>query len=250
MKTIDFLSARTILLIIIISYFYGCEKIEGEGGSGKISGVLIQKNYNEDYSLLISEKPVVAEDIYIRYGSSKAVADRVWSSETGYFEFPYLYPGEYTLIYESSDSVNRTSDNKNVAIKVHLKDGENKELGNLFRLKQLKFDEGYATIKGQISTVIYRNGSQWPYLFPHDTVSAVEQEVYLSYNNGPFYDSRIRASYDGSFYFRNLLPGKYKVFLYSDRIDGGVGQATILINTQINNPAEVIDLGEILTHKL
>ncbi len=250
MKQNVLISVKTIAMVIILSHFYGCETIEGEGGSGKISGVLIQRSYNDDYSLLISEKPAEAEDIYIKYGSNDAVADRIKSSETGYFEFPYLYPGEYTVFYASSDSTNKISDKKNISVTIQLKKGEKKDLGKLFRLKQLNFDDGYGTIKGQISKIIYREGSRWPHLIPHDTVYAVEQEVYLTYNNRPFYDSRIRASYDGTFYFRNLLPGKYKVFLYSDRIDGGVGQATVLLNTQIIKPEEEVDLGEILIHKL
>lgn len=250
MRRTDFLGFKTILIAIVLFHFCGCETIEGEGGSGKISGLLIQKSYNEDYSLLISEKPAEAEDIYIKYGSNGAVAKKIESSETGYFEFPYLYPGEYTLFYASSDSTNKTSEKKNISITVQLKKGEKKDLGKLFRLKQLNFDDGYATIKGQIRKVIYRDGSQWPHLIPHDTVFAAEQEVYLTYNNRPFYDSRIRASHDGTFYFRNLIPGKYKVFLYSDRIDGGVGQATILFNTQISKSVEEVNLGKILTHKL
>ena len=250
MNTYKIVWIKLIAIAIIMVLLVGCEKIEGEGGNAKICGTLMQRNYNDNYSILVSEKPAVAEDIYIRYGKSDAVAERVLTSESGYFEFPFLYPGDYTIFYSSNDSTKRNSDDTEVVLTINIKRGETKDLGKLFRLKSLDFDEGEATIKGQIKTVIYRKLSQWPHLIPQDTVFSVEQEVYLTYNHHVYYNSRIRAQYDGYFYFNNLLPGKYKVFFYSDRIDGGVGQATVLKEIEIIHPKDTIDLGLTLIHKL
>jgi hypothetical protein len=249
-NTMNTVWLKSIAFALIIIHLVGCEKIEGEGGDSKIYGTLIQRNYNDNFSILITEKPDVAQDIYIKYGNSMAVGNRVRTSENGYFEFPFLYPGDYTIFYTSKDSTNGNSSSIEKVITINLKRGENRDLGKLFRLKTLDFDDGEATIKGQIKTVIYRKLSQWPHLIPHDTVYAVEKEVYLTYNHHSYYNSRIRTQFDGTFYFNNLLPGKYKVFFYSDRIDGGIGQATILKEIEIKNSKDTINLGLTLIHKL
>ncbi|MCK4989326.1 MAG: hypothetical protein KAS29_02530, partial [Bacteroidales bacterium] len=54
-----------IALSLIVFTAVSCEKSEGLGGTGSISGSVMEQFYNDDYSLLIHEKPAVDEDVFI-----------------------------------------------------------------------------------------------------------------------------------------------------------------------------------------
>ena len=56
-----------------------CEKSEGPGGTGSIAGTVMEQFYNDDYSLLILEKPAVDEEIFIVYGDRM----RSWGTGSG-----------------------------------------------------------------------------------------------------------------------------------------------------------------------
>ena len=60
----------TIIAVAVVSMIglVSCEKSEGTGGTGSISGSLILHEFNDDYSLLINEGPAVDEEVFIIYG--------------------------------------------------------------------------------------------------------------------------------------------------------------------------------------
>ncbi|MEI6574904.1 MAG: hypothetical protein WCO63_01875 [Bacteroidota bacterium] len=70
---------------------------------------------------------------------------------------------------------------------------------------------GSSTIKGSVYAKYYDktftilNGEGW----------SQEQDVYIIYGNGSTYDDHVRTNYDGTFEFRYLEKGHYKVYLYS-----------------------------------
>jgi len=156
-----------------------CEKPEGPGGTANISGTLIRQSYNDDYSLLISEKPAVNEDIFIIYGGEEMPGDRVSTGLNGRFAFNYLRPGRYIIYYMSEDSSLASREETEVIIETELARGEVKDLGTMIQLKTLNYDEGSAIINGIVKVTNYTNESHWPNLEIKDISFAQEQEVYL-----------------------------------------------------------------------
>ncbi len=197
-----------------------CQKSEGLGGTGSISGTITEQFYNDDYSLLIYEKPAVDEEVYIVFGTNEELGNRERTNDLGQFRFKYLYPGNYRVYFISEDSSSVLNMDVEKLFELKLDRGEDYKLGSVEKLSTLDFDEGTAMIKGVVKVIDYVDLSTYPNLVIEKTYYATEQEIYLTYNNHTFYDERIRTQTGGVFEFGGLIPGKYLIFLYSDDITG------------------------------
>jgi hypothetical protein len=241
---IVFLSFLMVLLPL------SCQKSEGLGGTGSIAGTITEQFYNDDYSLLIYEKPAVDEEVYIVFGSSKELGNRVRTNNMGQFRFKFLYPGNYQVYFISGDSTAELNMDVEKLYELELERGEELDLGRLNKLTTLDFDDGTALIKGVVKVVDYVDLSSWPDLVVDKTYYATEQEVYLTYNKHTFYDERIRTQTGGVFEFGGLIPGNYLVFLYSDDVTGESDKVTLEFEVSIDDLDQVVDLGEIVIEKL
>jgi len=229
--------------------FVSCEKSEGPGGNGSISGTVTEQFYNDDFSILVYERPAVDEDIFIVYGDQKEVGDRTRTNHLGQFRFKWLYPGSYQVYFMSADSTSVLDLNVGKLYDVELERGEEADLGKLEKLSTLDFDDGAAMIKGVVKVIDYVNSSSWPNLVIDKIYYASEQEVYLTYNNHTFYDERIRTQSGGVFEFGKLIPGAYRVFLYSDDVTGETDKVTLTFDVTITGLEQVVDLKEIVIEK-
>ncbi len=238
------------LLFLFVLLPLSCQKSEGLGGTGSIAGTITEQFFNDDYSLLIYEKPAVDEEVYIVFGSSEDLGNRVRTNNLGQFRFKYLYPGNYQVYFISGDSTAVLNMDVEKLYEVELDRGEDQDLGSLEKLSTLDFDDGTAMIKGVVKVIDYVDTSTWPDLVIEKTYYATEQEVYLTYNKHTFYDERIRTQAEGVFEFGRLIPGKYLVFLYSDDVTGTSDKVTLEFEVNINDLDQVIDLGEIVIEKL
>lgn len=227
-----------------------CEKNEGFGGTASISGSITEQFYNDDFSLLIHEKPAVDEEVFIVFGDERGLGSRVRTNHLGQFMFKYLYPGQYELYFFSEDSASALGLDVERTRRVELERGEDLELGELVKMNALDFDDGTATIKGRVKEINYVDASNWPNLVVENTYYATEQEVYLTYGDHGFYDERIRTQYDGTFEFRGLIPGNYLIFVYSDDVTGESEKITRSYEVSISSLEQVVDLGEIVIEKL
>ena len=221
-----------------------CDKSEGLGGSGSISGVIMEQFYNDDYSMLISSAPAVDEEVFILFGSDKAPGDRVYTGTSGDFRFDYLYPGTCYLYYRSQDSDDAYEDQW-TSLEVKLENGEKASLGKLDKKTTLDFDDGAAVISGVVKKTKYDNDSRWPNLVVEYIDFAHEHEVYITYGNHTFYDERVRTQDDGRFEFRNLIPGEYRIFLYSEDVTKVTEHVVKEYNVSITEHEQEVDLGEI-----
>lgn len=226
-----------------------CEKSEGLGGTGSIAGVVMEQFYNDDYSKLISTAPAVDEEVFILFGSDKTPGDRVNTGTSGDFRFDYLYPGTYYLYYRSQDSAS-IYEEEWTTIEVKLEDGEKASLGNLEKKTTLDFDDGVGVISGQVKKITYDNDSRWPNLVIDYIDWAQEQEVYITYGDHTYYDDRIRTQDDGRFEFRNLIPGKYRVFLYSEDVTKVTENVVLQFEAIITELEQEVDLGEITIEEI
>lgn len=239
-----------IIFLLLVLLPLSCEKSEGLGGTGSIAGTISEQFYNDDYSLLIHEKPAVDEEVFIVFGNKEELGSRVRTNDLGQFRFKYLYPGNYRVFFISDDSTAVLDMEVEKLFEVKLDNDEELDLGKLEKLTTLDFDDGTAMIRGVVKVIDYVDLSSWPDLVIEKTYYATEQEVYLTYNNHSFYDERIRTQSGGVFEFGGLIPGKYLVFLYSDDVTGESDKVTLEFEVTIDDLEQVIDLGEITIDKL
>lgn len=105
---------------------------------------------------------------------------------------------------------------------------------------------GSATIKGVIKEQKYNTLGNIiaEYLI-------ADQNVYIIYgNNNSFYDDDIKTSYDGSFEFRYLKKGSYKIFVYEDCATCPSGKKEIIVPVEITKNNEIVTLDTINIKKL
>jgi hypothetical protein len=238
------------LLIVSLLIVFGCSKDEGYGGDSHIRGTLIEQVYNDDYSQIIYSQYAIEEDIYIVFEDNGIISDKVTTGLDGYFEFKYLFPGNYQIYYYSDDINSAYLENTEVVIDVKLEKNTNQDLGELVKINSIEYDEGSASIKGKVFLINYYNSSFYPNLIVKDTSLALDQEIYIIYGNHATYDDRIRTNYDGTFYFGNLIKGNYKVFLYSEDISGATQDIVIMKEVVITNEFDESDLGDIYIEQL
>ena len=234
---------------IIISVFviYSCVQEEGVGGNSHIKGCLIERVYNEDFSLLLEEKPAKKVDIFLLYGNKREVGNDIETSYTGDFIFEYLWPGEYKVFYYSYDSTNTE---KEVVVPVRLNRNETIDLGNLYTYSTLKWNKGTASISGKVMVKNYKNSSVYPKMEVKDITPAQDKEVFLIYGNSKGVDERIRTSYDGRFEFKNLIKGTYLIYVLSEDISGGTAGIPIKATVTITDDGQVVVLETFTVEKL
>jgi hypothetical protein len=241
--------AHALAMLLVLSALVSCQKEEGFGGTGSISGTLIEKFYNDDFSSLIYQKPAVDEEVFILFGNDQVLGDRVFTSITGDFRFDYLYPGSYRIYFQSRDSTAVLKEKWGRYIPVELERGEEVKLGTLDKVSTLDYNDGAAVIKGVVWEVNYVNESRWPLLVVESEDFAHEQEVYLTYGGHEFYDERVRTQYDGMFEFSGLIPGDYLIFLYSEDVKRLTDKVVLKFEVTITEMDQVVDLGTITIEK-
>ena len=106
---------------------------------------------------------------------------------------------------------------------------------------------GKASIKGKLTGRFYTDTE----LTMFAGLSALgDENVYIIYGNEQtFYNDDISTSYDGSFEFNYLRPGKYVVFMYENCYPCSALQQEKLFEVEITEKNQVVDLGEIILNK-
>ena len=105
---------------------------------------------------------------------------------------------------------------------------------------------GSSTIKGVILEQKYNSLGNVIAEYP-----IADQDVYIIYGNGnTFYDDDIKTSYDGSFQFRYLKKGSYKIFVYEDCATCPSGKKEIIVPVEITKNNQTVTLDTINIKKL
>ncbi len=247
------LSSGIFLLVILLMQLLtiqSCQKSEGRGGTGSISGIVMEQFYNDDFSNHLYERPAVDEEIFMLYGDNGEVGSSTETAMNGEFRFKYLYPGSYTVYFQTEDSASAIGEDTEKVVQVELAKGEDLDLGELKKLSSLDYDDGAATIRGVVRVIRYDNDSMWPNLVIEYIDFAYEQEVYLTYGHHTYYDKRIRTQHDGSFEFSGLIPGKYLIVLYTEDVTREKGWLPVKIEVSITEMDDLVDLGQITIEKI
>lgn len=247
MKSYINLCLTGLLIINLVS----CTKDEGVGGKATIRGKVVVQDYNDDFTLMLSEYNAAEEDVYIIYGNDKTFGDQVETNYDGTFEFRYLLPGDYSIFVYSEDSTASllydTATIKNITVS---KKDDIIDAGTFVKLNALDFDEGNSSISGRIFLVNYDQNTICTEYPVSDTSYAQEQEVYIVYGSHEYYDDRIRTHYDGTFKFRNLIKGMYKVYTYSEDITGATQMIPVIMQVEITSENQHIVIDDIYIEKI
>ena len=81
-----------------------CEKEEGKGGTSSITGRVVVRQYNNNFTLLVEQYDATDEDVFIVYGDDEVYGDKTTTHYDGKFRFDYLREGTYTVFAYSEDS--------------------------------------------------------------------------------------------------------------------------------------------------
>jgi hypothetical protein len=234
---------KVFLLFLLSAALFSCTQEEGIGGNGYIKGVVIEKYYNHDFTVLQHETPASDQNVYIQFGDNNIVDDDIETSYTGNFQFNYLWPGNYRIFYYSDDTSRQTTDDIAMVHEINLDKSETYTMDTLYTYKALDWDEGTSKIKGRVMLINYKNSSTPDNLIIKDTPPAQEQEIYLTCNDEDFYSERIRTQGDGTFVFSNLLIGKYTVFVYSENVETGDTEDIVIeIDVEISEAGQTITI--------
>jgi hypothetical protein len=110
--------------------------------------------------------------------------------------------------------------------------------------KKIEGKGGQATIKGKLysKSVFNINSSSRP---------EVNEDVYIIYGNGSSENDKVKTSGDGSFEFRFLQPGNYK--LYAFGLDTSNPKASVTVayykEIKINSKKEVVEVSDFTIYK-
>lgn len=100
---------------------------------------------------------------------------------------------------------------------------------------------GRATIKGKLFVQDYTGSVLTSQYYGPDF------DVFIIYGTGSnFYDDDVKTSYDGSYEFRYLRPGTYRIFAYSKESSAPGGKVEVMKTVEITGKKDIIELEDIV----
>lgn len=237
-----------VLLLSTICFLASCKKEAGEGGSSTIKGTLYSKNFYSPNTSITEEDFEPDEDIFLIYGEKPIYDDDFKTSYDGSFEFKYLRKGTYKIFAYSLDS-NQVSPSEKMPVTRTIEiTGRNEviDIKDLVVLKEAN-KGGTSTIKGKVFTKDY-NGN---FTIINSQYYTPDEYVYIIYGNSGHYNDRIKTNIDGSYEFKNLRKGSYKIFTYSEdpTLSSPSGIISVSENTEITAKNQVIELPDLIISK-
>jgi hypothetical protein len=97
---------KFLLSFIVLAglFLASCKKEEGVGGTNKIIGKVMIRQYNSNFTVMQEQYYATDEDVFIIYGDDEVYGDKTSTTYDGTYEFNYLREGKYTLYAYSKDS--------------------------------------------------------------------------------------------------------------------------------------------------
>ena len=112
----------------------------------------------------------------------------------------------------------------------------------LFSCKKEEGEGGRSSIKGKIHMTDKTGAIQGNYDVP-------DYDVYIIYGTkNDIYDDDMKTNYDGTFEFKNLREGSYKIYTYTVNTTMTSGVSPVFVSTTIGKN-EVKDIGTIEVEK-
>ena len=213
---------RLLFFVIVAIVAAGCKKTEGEGGSARIKGKVFVIDFKDDLALKPDTIIASEEDIYIVYGSNDIINDKCTTNDKGEYGFDFLRPGNYSIIAFTKQP-EQSGHDSSIVKKVNI--SGKKSTVEVEDIYINKMKSGYATISGRLFIKDY-NALLQPKT-PEDSYYAGGEDVYVQKVGSTEILKKETTCYDGTFTFKRLSRGTYKVYAYSkDTIPMSGGKAT------------------------
>lgn len=107
---------------------------------------------------------------------------------------------------------------------------------------------GKSSIKGRLHATNVWNSSCGA-IVNGDEYYAPDEDVYIVYGDDPSYGDRVRSGPDGTFWFRYLRVGTYKIYAYSNDCNDPSGKSASIMTVEITEKNQEIDLGTLEIEK-
>ncbi|MDA3882885.1 MAG: hypothetical protein PF481_06350 [Bacteroidales bacterium] len=195
--------------------FASCEKQEGEGGLNTIEGYVYIQNLSPTLQKIGTPYPAVDADVFIKYGSSMAIDDDEPTSDSGYFAFKFLMPGDYTIFVESADTI-LFNNQKSIVISQDInfsKKEQTASVDTVIIYNHLDYDDGTAFITGSVTRTIYHENLP---AVEKTTIPAKDKQVFIKDIHELGIVDRYRTADDGTYKIPNIIPGEYYVYTLSE----------------------------------
>ena len=107
--------------------------------------------------------------------------------------------------------------------------------------KKVEGPGGSSSIVGKVHVLVYDIAGNLI-----NEYDAPKEDVYLIYGeDDAYYDDDVETSYDGTFEFNYLQPGKYQLFVYQDCDTCPSGKEAKILDLEISGKKETLDVGTI-----
>ncbi len=106
---------------------------------------------------------------------------------------------------------------------------------------------GRASISGKLIIQEYNND----FSIKKNKYAAADENVYIVYGDGDYYNDKTKTNYDGTFKFNYLRKGTYSIFVYSDDSTGEEesGKTTLWKTVEIKDTKQELVLDDITIAK-
>ncbi|GAB4252758.1 MAG: hypothetical protein Kow0079_07790 [Vicingaceae bacterium] len=116
-------------------------------------------------------------------------------------------------------------------------------VGLFFACKKEPGEGGRASIKGKVKMIDTIGGNQGEYFLPNEDVFIIYGE------EDDIYDDDTKTNYDGSFQFKNLRKGTYRVFVYTNDASSPSGISPVIKSVEISSNKEMVEVETIVVYK-
>jgi hypothetical protein len=240
------LNFKFICFSIGLFSLMACTKNPGKGGTSSFIGKIETMQY-DDEGVLFATYPAADKDVFIVYGGAESndfLSDKVSTNFNGQFKIDYLEKGDYTIYaYEDCLSCPDGKQIKQIEAKIE-KNKSNVDLGTISLIKH-KDPSGSSTIKGYLHVLNYNGSGTFLNEGPGD-----EEDIYLIYGESNVnYTDKLKTNYDGTFEFKKLPVGKYRLYAYQKCATCANGTEAVFSNVEITENGSTVDIGQLTIKK-
>ncbi len=100
---------------------------------------------------------------------------------------------------------------------------------------------GKSTLTGKIMANYYDNS----FTNIQSTEPAMNENVYVVFDNNPGYGTKVRTAFDGTYQITNLQKGKYTIYCYSKDPNTPSGDSPVIEKVEITKNKEVVTVNDI-----
>lgn len=231
---------RIFFFALAITFFGACTPEEGKGGLASIEGKVLVQNINSLHEKSGVPYEAIDEDVFISYGNSGLQDDKESTGATGKYKFANLTKGDYTVFVFSDDTLSNGKTSKlTFSQSVSLEKKDEATLKDFIIYKHIDYDDGNGIVKGNVQEGHY-SGSTLYY-----TIPAQDADVYLQYENDDIVLDRVRTDGAGNFKIGSLIPGKYRVYVYSKNQISSKGDSVRYAHFEIETNSSTVTLDTI-----